>query len=130
MRIASLGRKLIGIAVLVALLRGYTDTFKDTLGALFDLVRINAAEMEMNQLHKVLMSFYIAQTRYPRKDDGELRAWFEEHYDYQVQSAVTDPWDCYYYFLIPEYEITCNGPDLMHMTRDDIVQPYPLSVRR
>ena len=47
-----------------------------------------------------------------------------------LKAVETDPWESRYFFLIPDYEITCNGPDMRHLTRDDILQHYPRNVQR
>ena len=49
MRIAGLVKKAIGVFVLLGLFRGYTDTFDDTLTAFFDIVRINAAQISLEE---------------------------------------------------------------------------------
>lgn len=67
MGLSFLFKKLLGVGIIVGVLAGASGTGEDMLSALFDIVKINAAKTEINQFHKVLMSFISGRRVIPEK---------------------------------------------------------------
>lgn len=101
-----------------------SGSIKDVLMGTFDSLSINAAHIQMGQLHGKLMEYYSAQKQYPQ-NRKELFDFLRNEFDAPLESVVLDPWKTSYYFLTNKFEILCYGPDRQRDTRDDIGYPYP-----
>lgn len=120
---------LVKFGVFAAILNVASGTAKDMIMGVMDGAGVNAAHVQMSQLHTKLMEYYQTYNSYP-KSFQDLKQFLKQEFDSPLETVLYDPWKRGYLFLTPQVEIWSYGPDQKENTRDDITKPYPPNVRK
>lgn len=127
---ALLAKKAVGVGIVGTVTVTGVEVTQDMVDTFKNFMLTSATQIEMGECHKVLLSHYIRDNKYPQ-GDAAVWNWFSENYDEGALAKLKgDGWDHPYQFVTPKCEIQSAGPDKKHDTRDDLRQPYPKQVKR